>query len=179
MATIACPVVGWHDSGMTQPANFDQLSADELRRLLVEKDKELAWRQTKIDRLTHELAYYKRKQYGVKAEHLPVEQAQLFEETVAADLAAMTQELEQLATPTQPRGQAKRKPLPPELPRTDIHHEPDSTRCTCGCQMQRMGEDVAENLDTPQAYSPWNAISAASGSAANVKPWCRHQCLHM
>ncbi len=179
MATIACLVVGWHDFGMTLPTHFDQLSADELRRLLVEKDKELAWRQTKIDRLTHELAYYKRKQYGVKAEHLPVEQAQLFEETVAADLAAMTQELEQLATPTQSRGQAKRKPLPPELPRTDIHHEPDSTRCTCGCQMQRMGEDVAENLDTPQAYSPWNAISAASGSAANVKPWCRHQCLHM
>ena len=35
--------------------------------------------------------------FGVKAERLPAEQAQLFEETVEADLAAMTEELEQLS----------------------------------------------------------------------------------
>ena len=137
---------GWHHPRMSLPANIDQLSADELRRLLVEQDRELNWRQVKIDKLTHEVAYYKRHYFGVKAERLPVEQGQLFEETLAADMAAMTEELAQLSE-TKPKGQAKRKPLPPELPRTEIHHDPESTTCACGCQMKRIGEDVAEKLD--------------------------------
>ena len=133
---------------MPLPANFDQLNADELRRLLAEQDHELVWRQAKIDKLTHEIAYYKRHYFGVKAEHLPAPQGQLFEETLAADMAAMTEELVQLSeTKPEPKGQAKRKPLPPELPRTEIHHEPESTTCACGCQMKRIGEDVAEKLD--------------------------------
>ena len=55
--------------------------------------------------------------FGVKAERLPVEQGQLFEETLAADMAAITEELAQLSE-AKPKGQAKRKPLPPDLPRT-------------------------------------------------------------
>jgi hypothetical protein len=67
-------------SAMTLPANLDQLSADELRELVASKqvitrnDRELNWRQVKIDKLTHEVAYYKRHYFGVKAERLPVEQ---------------------------------------------------------------------------------------------------------
>jgi len=99
------------------------------------------------------VAYYKRHYFGIKAERLQVEQGQLFEETLAADMAAITEELAQLSE-TKPKGQAKRKPLPPGLPRTEIHHEPDSTTCTCGCQMQRIGEDVAEKLDyTPGTFT--------------------------
>ena len=147
---------------MTLPANLDQLSAEELRELvrrqaevITRNDRELNWRQVKIDKLTHEVAYYKRHYFGVKAERLPVEQGQLFEETLAADMAAMTEELAQLSeTETKPKGQAKRKPLPPELPRTEIHHEPESTTCACGCQLQRIGEDVAEKLDyTPGTFT--------------------------
>src|SRR5574343_208967 len=137
-------------SGMTLPANLDQLSADELRELvrrqaevITRNDRELNWRKVKIDKLTHEVAYYKRHYFGIKAERLPVEQGQLFEETLAADMAAITEELAQLSE-TKPKGQAKRKPLPPELPRTEIHHEPESTTCACGCQMKRIGEDIAE-----------------------------------
>lgn len=36
----------------TLPADLDQMSADELRRLLLEKNRELAWRQAKLDKLT-------------------------------------------------------------------------------------------------------------------------------
>ena len=80
-------------------------------------------------------------------------QGQLFEETLAADMAAMTEELAQLSE-TKPKGQATRKPLPPELPRTEIHHEPESTTCACGCQLKRIGEDVAEKLDyTPGTFT--------------------------
>ncbi|MBK7646588.1 MAG: IS66 family transposase [Betaproteobacteria bacterium] len=140
-------------SAITLPANLDQLSADELRRLLVEQDRELNWRKVKIDKLTHEVAYRKRHYFGVNAERLPVEQGQLFEETLAADMAAITEELAQLSE-TKPKGQAKRKPLPAELPRTEIHHEPESTTCACGCQMKRIGEDVAEKLDyTPGTFT--------------------------
>ncbi|MCQ3991533.1 IS66 family transposase, partial [Klebsiella pneumoniae] len=41
----------------------------------------------------------------------------------------------------------KRKALPPELPRTEIRHELDSTLCKCGCQLKRIGEDVSEKLN--------------------------------
>ena len=87
---------------MLIPAQLDRLSADELRQrvqgltrqvahqdeLIGKKDQELHWRQSKIDKLTHELALHKRWRFGVKAEHWPVEQARLFEETVDADSAA-------------------------------------------------------------------------------------------
>ena len=134
--------------GMPLPAHLDQLNADQLRCLLIES-------QARIDKLTYELAYYKRQRYGVKAEHLSPEQAHLFEETADADLAAMTEELEQLSvSPAKEKAQAKRKPLPAELPRTEIHHEPESTTCTCGCQMKRIGEDIAEKLDyTPGTFT--------------------------
>lgn len=56
--------------------------------------RELIWCQTKIDQLTHELSLHKRWRFGVKTERLPVEQAQLFEETVKADPASMTEELD-------------------------------------------------------------------------------------
>lgn len=150
--------VARHDPGMVLPANFHELDADALRQLLLAQNRELVWRQAKIDQLTHELSLHKRWRFGVKTERLPVEQAQLFEETVEADLAAMTEELERLSGKSasakgQAKGQPKRKPLPPELPRTDIHHEPDSTTCACGCQMKRIGEDVAEKLDyTPGTF---------------------------
>ena len=139
---------------MPLPAHLDRLNADELRGLLIES-------QAKIDKLTYELAYYKRQRYGVKAEHLSPEQAQLFEETADADLAAMTEELEQLsASPAKEKAQAKRKPLPTELPRTEIHHDPESTTCACGCQMKRIGEDVAEKLDyTPGTFTVERHIS--------------------
>ena len=77
---------------MPFPADLARLNADELRGLLIES-------QARIDKLTYELAYYKRQRYGVKAEHLSVEQAQLFEETTAADLAAISEELEKLSFP--------------------------------------------------------------------------------
>ena len=141
---------------MSLPSNLDQLTADELRRLLIEQDRELTWRKTKIEKLTHELSLHKRWRFGVKTERWPVEQAQLFEETVDADLAAIEAELEQLSPPKkdEEKRQPKRKPLPAELPRTEIRHEPESTVCSCGCTLQRIGEDVAEKLDyTPGVFT--------------------------
>ena len=91
---------------------------------------------------------------------------------IEADIAAIEAELE-TARPEpakrEPRQQPKRAPLPAELPRTLILHEPDSTQCACGCQLKRIGEDVSEKLDYTPAPSPSSGISVASGSAPRVK----------
>jgi len=155
---------------MPMPTQLEHLTADQLRHLVQglasqvarqdelmgQKDRELAWRQAKIDKLTHELAVHKRWRFGVKTEHWPLEQARLFEESADADLAAMEVELEQLAAPGKApqKRQPKRTPLPPELPRTEIRHEPESTTCACGCALKRIGEDIAEKLDyTPGVFT--------------------------
>ena len=54
---------------------------DALRHLLIGQERELVWRQTKIERLTHELALHKHHRSGVRGRRLSTEQAQLFEET--------------------------------------------------------------------------------------------------
>lgn len=146
---------------------LDQLGVEQLRDLahqLSEQSqrasREIQWRDAKIDKLTFELAQLKRVQFGIKSERLNVEQRALFDEAVAADIAALEQQLEQLTTKAadSDKGQTKNKPtrapLPPELPRMDRHHEPDNTNCSCGCQLKRIGEDVSEKLDyTPGVFT--------------------------
>ena len=85
----------------------------------------------------------------------------MLNEAIDADIAAIEEELEQLAPSTKAnldtRKQPKRVALPPELPRVEMHHEPESTRCTapgCGCTLKRIGEDVSEKLDyTPGLFT--------------------------
>ena len=115
--------------------------------------KELLYRQTKIEQLTHEIAVTKRWKFGQHSERLDPAQASLLEETLDADIAAMESEIEALVTPEpvdRVRKQPKRAALPASLPRVEFRHEPDSTRCRCGCQLKRIGEDVSEKLD----YTP-------------------------
>jgi hypothetical protein len=40
---------------------------------------------------------------------------------------------------------------PEDLPRVQHRHEPESTDCTCGAAMVRVGEDVSEELDIVRA----------------------------
>lgn len=150
-----------------QALNEEQLRA--LAHTLIEQvqnqQRELDWRQAKIDKLTHELALHKRWRFGVRTERLSAEQARLFEESVEADLAAIEHELEQLspATKRADKAQPRRLPLPAHLPRRDIRHEPDSTVCGCGCQLKRIGEDVAEKLDyTPGVFTVERHIRGSS-----------------
>ncbi|MBS0551051.1 MAG: hypothetical protein JSS47_00775, partial [Proteobacteria bacterium] len=50
--------------------------------LLIEQERELVWRQTKIERLTHELALHKRHRFGVKAERLSTRVRQLHSQAI-------------------------------------------------------------------------------------------------
>jgi transposase len=117
------------------------------------KDQEVTikYQEVVISKITLELALHKRFRFSKRAESLNAEQRHLFDETLDGDIAQIEQEeLDKLSEEDKQvirRSQPKRKPLPPELPRTEIRHEPDSTVCKCGCQLKRMGEDVAEKLD--------------------------------
>jgi len=111
--------------------------------------RELLFKTTRVDQLTYELARYKRLKFDRSSEKLDPAQASLLEETIDVDLAAMQEELEQLE-PTPPAVKAKLQPrrevLPPNLPRIVVRHEPQTTVCRCGCELKRIGEDVAEKL---------------------------------
>ena len=125
-----------------------------LDQTISSKDREILYRQAKIDQLTHEMAVLKRWKFGRSREQLDADQASLLDETIDADIAAIEQELQNLAPPDQAVKETRQKPkraaLPPELPRVELHYEPDSTTCSCGCQLKRIGEDVSEKLD----YTP-------------------------
>ncbi len=156
---------------MNLPSDLDALSPEQLRTLAAglivevrekerevgEKERELRYRQTRIDQLTHELSIIKRQQFGKRSEQLNKEQMSLLDEAIDADLAAIETALEApqpQKRASQARQQPKRVPLPPQFPRTDIHHEPDNTTCACGCQRVRIGEDVSEKLNyTPGVFT--------------------------
>lgn len=152
---------------MSDAVSLDQLDAQQLRALaerligevakrdaqIARNDQALRFKQTHIDQLTQELALYKRWRYGRRSEQLNAAQASLLDETMDADMAAIEEEVQALqgALALQqrpaPTPGPRRMKLPPHLPRTEIHHEPISTSCRCGCELKRMGEDISERLD--------------------------------
>ena len=120
---------------------------------------EIHWRDVKIDKLTLELAYLRRMKFGVKSEALITGNRDLFDETLAADLAAcearLAEEREAAEMgPHQPppekpkRERAGRQPLPEHLPRVEHRHEPEVCTCgQCGQALVLIGEDVTEKLN--------------------------------
>ena len=117
------------------------------------RDREIEFKQRLIDKITHEMAVLKRLKFAAQSERFTPEQRSLLEETIDADLAALDGELDKAdadGKKEREKQQPKRKPLPPELPRTEFHHEPENTTCQCGCTLKRIGEEIAEKLD----YAP-------------------------
>ena len=159
-ATLAFMVDVQQISGLSEPQLRELASS--LIAQIARKDQDILYRQAKIDQLTHELAVLKRWKFGKSREQLDPAQASLFDEAIDGDIAAIEVELEQLAPAgakacTAPRTQPRRMPLSANLPRHEVGHEPDSTTCQtpgCGCEMKRIGEDVAERLDyTPGVFT--------------------------
>lgn len=120
--------------------------------LIAERDKAIRHRDIRIEALTHEIARLRRVQFAARSERMSPEQRSLFDETMAADLAAAEAELATLATPKAESAPAsretpKRRPLPPELPRVTTVHEPETHHCThCGEPLVKIGEHVRERL---------------------------------
>jgi len=147
-----------------EAAHLDQLPEAHVRALAQQllatvntQSVQLRHRQATIDKLTHEMAVLKRLKFAAKSEAFSAEQKSLLEETIDADLEALSREIEreQPAEESRPQKQPpKRQPLPAHLPRREIRHEPEATVCGCGCLLKRIGEDVAEKLDyTPGLFT--------------------------
>jgi transposase len=130
-----------------------QISA--LQSQLAERDAELKRRDLKIQQLTLELAHHRRIRFGCKSEALTSEQRDLFIESCDEDGAAIAAELEDAQPPAstpRPHKRAGRNALPPELPRIEHRHEPESCTCSaCGRDLIPIGEDISEQLDVEPA----------------------------
>jgi transposase len=123
---------------------------------LAKRDEELKHKQLKIDQLTHEMATLKRWQYGRRSEQLDDLQRSLLDDSVDADITAIDLEIEALQekAPAAPKSKPRRVPLPASFPRRDVAHEPEHTQCSCGCGLERIGEDISEKLDyTPGVFT--------------------------
>ncbi|PZP90965.1 MAG: IS66 family transposase, partial [Variovorax paradoxus] len=132
--------------------------------LLQRKNREIALREAKVEKITFELARLKRWKFGAKSEAMNAEQRRLFEETLAEDEAGLREQLERLRqeaaaaaaaaasnTPAKaPPRKPRRNPFPDHLRRVEHRHEPEYTDCQepgCGRPMTRIGEEVSERLD--------------------------------
>ncbi|CAM5786948.1 IS66 family transposase [Ottowia pentelensis] len=131
--------------------------------LLQRKDREIALREAKIEKITFELARLKRWKFGAKSEAMNAEQRRLFEETLAEDEAGLREQLERLRreaaaaaaaasgmTTKAPSRRPRRNPFPEHLRRVEHRHEPEHTDCQepgCGRPMTRIGEEISERLD--------------------------------
>lgn len=120
--------------------------------VIAQRDHEIAFKDAKIDKLTHEIARLRRVQFAAKSERMDPAQRELFDEAMAADIAALEAELEALRAPANPAARPPRKPvrrtLPPELPRIETIHEPASCECAiCGQALVKIGAHVSEKLD--------------------------------
>ena len=125
---------------------------------LAQREREIKFKDAKIERITFELARLKAWKFGAKTEAMNTQQRQMFEDTLAEDQASLEAQLlalqgesssgapPQSKAPVRPRRQA----LPEHLRRVEHRHEPESTVCPspeCGQAMTRIGEDVSERLD--------------------------------
>jgi transposase len=123
--------------------------------LIAKRDAEIKAKQLKIDQLTHEMATLKRWRYDRRSEQLDVVQRSLLDESIDADIEAISLEIEALKekSASPPKEKPRRVALPASFPRREIRHEPEDTQCNCGCSLERIGEDVSEKLDyTPGVF---------------------------
>ncbi len=131
---------------------------DLKQKLIERKDRDIAWRDAKLEKITFELARLKRWKFGAMSEAMDAQQRQMFQDTLLQDEADLEAQLAALqaalpktaATPKAPRRRPRRQALPDHLRRVEHRHKPESTACAtpdCGQPMSRVGEDVSERLD--------------------------------
>ncbi len=141
---------------VVEPQSLSELSAEQLRELTNRLLVDVRHKQAVIDKLTHENAVLKRLKFAAQSERYSAEQRSLLEETLDADLQAVSDEIGQLTSgEAAPRDkqQPKRQPLPASLPGARSATNP-SPRFAVRVPMKRIGEDVAEKLDyVPGVFS--------------------------
>src|SRR5690349_1255781 len=111
---------------------------ETLKRLLVEERAARRADQTEIQSLKLQLAYLKRQQYGQTSEQLSEKIEQL--ELTLEDLEAVAPISAASTLGPRALGKSVRRPLPADLPREYIVHQPsDTCSCpTCGCALKTL-----------------------------------------
>jgi transposase len=143
-------------NGMTSSPNLDQMTPEQLRALaeqamqLLSQVNSMGQKihrlETVNEQLTHEITILKQHKFAKRSEQPSPDQGSLLDDLLDTDIAAVEAELKAVnppPAPAEPRQKPKRAPLPPLFPRIMIRHEPENTQCACGCQLQRIGEDIA------------------------------------
>jgi len=121
---------------------------ETLKRLLVEERAARQVDQAEIQSLKLQLAYLKRQQYGRSSEQLSEKIAQL--ELTLEDLESAATTGAVPADEPGTREKSARRPLPAQLPRESVVHQPlpEGSSCpSCGGTMKTLGEDVSEMLE--------------------------------
>ena len=137
--------------------------AESLRRLLAERDRQLAEAQAalasrddQILTLKLQIARLRRMQFGASSEKIRrhIDQLELQLEELEADEGLPALAAPQAGSPERESRRGVRIPLPDHLPRETVEHAPDTAdgACPdCGGQLRRLGEDVAEMLESVPA----------------------------
>ncbi len=131
---------------------------DDLRQYCVQLLAELHDKSQLIDKLTHELALFRRYLYGRRSERLELDPAQLLLEfaswlkamQAAPPAAAVEPTVPAPTSSARPRAGHGRRPLPATLPRRRVEHALPDEQCTCaacGARLVKIGEETSEQLD--------------------------------
>ena len=126
------------------------------RQVIEHRETQLKEQSALIEKLKFELARLKRWRFGKSTEGLSAEQLALWECELDGDIAALQSRLDALEVEKNRAGKAgdeekrqpKRRPLPESLPRVEVLHDLASKDCpTCGQGLERIGEEISEQLD--------------------------------
>ncbi len=132
-------------------------TVDALRAIVRAERAELAVMKAHVaeqternDRLERLVEEFRRMLFGKRSEKLDPDQLELAFEDIETAIASVEAEIEkpdQDVGGKKPRRNGNRGALPKHLPREDVVIEPESTICSCGACMHRIGEDRSERLD--------------------------------
>ena len=135
---------------MNLSSNLQQKSKEELISLISSLQEDVAKQATFISNLREQLALAKHRHFGSKSEKVDPAQGMLFDEATNDNQAEVELVDEALTTVTYSRKKTnKTRALPKDLPRIEMHHDisEEDKVCDCGCTLERIGQDVTEQLD--------------------------------
>ena len=126
------------------------------RQVIEQREAQIKEHCALIEKLKFELARLKRWRFGKSTEGLCAEQLALWESELDGDIAELESRLDALQAekqlagkaPDEDKRQPKRRALPASLPRVEVLHDLASKECpACGQGLERIGEEVSEQLD--------------------------------
>ena len=123
-------------------------SLAESLEIIEAQQEEIVLLNQKYTNLLEQFKLSRQRQFGRKSES-HVDQLQLFDEAEAHTDAEPNDSSDTTETITYKRKKPTRKPLPKDLPREQVIHDVDESekQCDCGCEKQRIGEEISEQLE--------------------------------